>query len=466
MKEKKFIILISFLIIVFLCSIAQADEGRVDNRDDDILYFIDQSRDFFEMKMGAANLINDENGSYYENVYRDYKINYWVAADDFTINRISIIKANNYQDDIYPRRFMGIGFDMTMEEAEESVYNTPEGDNGKYDLRVEFATDENNIVKQIDVISNKSLEKKVVSEDFYLKYLGTSIIENWEYLNELSGNNSLHKDEEHREYIYRTVNGSDKWDKIYKYNSDNEITSLLLVGMTEEYKANVPELLGVQANMSISEADTALTSHDQVMIMGVEMPTEDNDLITYGYSIQYQGTKLYNVRINASSEDERVKSIEVINYDGIKDDQGVKNISLDMGFESVLYTIAEEAEDETGIDIVTGVPYRKLKYPGLEVYRNDLYLKSIRITDSRFGVFEDISIGDPASEALAYANSKYERVSFEDEMGGRVTALNCFDRGDGTYLYIDFGYGILFYDKGIEADDKVKEIVLTNSIGN
>ena len=50
-------------------------------------------------------------------------------------------------------------------------------------------------------------------------------------------------------------------------------------------------------------------------------------------------------------------------------------------------------------------------------------------------------------------------------MNGKTEAFNCFDRGDGTYLLIDFGYGILFYEKSIKRTDKVTRIVVTNSIG-
>ena len=421
MKPRYIILLISLILVLSLFGVVQANESQVDNRDIDVFYFLDGDRDFLEMKMGPGNLVEEEDVTYYEYINTNYRMLYWVAEDDFTINKVSIIKSDNYHQDYLPIRFMGIGFDMTLEEAEENVTTTPQWHRQNDDVRVEFSVDENNMVNRIDIISNKVLKKTIKKEDFYLKYLGRSILKNWGYLSDISGNNSLRKDEKHREYIYKTVKGSDKWGKIYKYSADHQIISLMLVGMTGEYKATIPSLLNVQINMPIDKVEEVLATKATIISRNTNSHNY-NDLVSHEYVVQIKESKLsYKVLINLTSTDKSVKSIEVSEYDedSVNEKIEVKNISNDMMLEEIIAIIGEDYKSESGIDRATGVTYHKIIFPGLEIYRNQLFVKSIQLSDIRYGVFEDISVGNSAKEALEYCNSKYKRLSFIDEWQDR-----------------------------------------------
>lgn len=193
-KKKVLLIILCSAILLFLfgCSakqkiVQQSNNEAVDaviedkNQDDSIMkeeedsgitqrssldweilyHYLDGDTDFLLMKMGKLPFFNQEGGKYYEVDNYDYKVRYWIAENDYSINKISVIKdleKFNIQKDHHLQKFMGIWLDMTMEEAAKSVTNIPEWRSDSFDLKVEYSDHDDGMVYRIDVYSNKPLE--------------------------------------------------------------------------------------------------------------------------------------------------------------------------------------------------------------------------------------------------------------------------------------------------------------------
>ncbi|WP_202710595.1 hypothetical protein [Sporosalibacterium faouarense] len=313
------------------------EQNQYYSLDSDILYhYMDGDADFLLMKLGDLPLKESDEGKYYEVDYNEgYATWYWLAEDDFTINKISVIKNLDYYSQegnigLSSQRFMGIWFDMTLEEATKNVTNIPTWNSDSFDLRVEYSDYEGDgMVYKIDVYTNKDISINEYKEDFYLKWLGANMELEANHLG--SGNfDSKEPLVEEGVFIYDMEYGPDKWQKSYFHDDNLTITGMRIsTALGNEFKANVPSLLGVRLNMQLDNINKGIESANSKIIREESYDSDEGEFLTKEYTIVTNDTNVfYNIDVNVHKSNNLVASIEASHKPMIeqKEDYSVKLI--------------------------------------------------------------------------------------------------------------------------------------------
>lgn len=299
-------------------------ESQSFSLDSDILYhYLDGDIDFLFMKMGELPFTEEDEGKYYELNNEGYKTRYWLAEDDYTINRISIIKDLEYYsseegylgDETYASRFMGIWFDMTLEEAAKNVTNIPTWNSDMFDLRVEYSDYEgDNKIYRIDVYSNKTVSINIKEEDFYLQWLGANMELEADHL----GDGPFDTPEpfinaEEQVFTYEMVKGPDKWFKDYYYDDNLSIESIKIrTEIDSNFKGTVPSLLGVRLNMELDKINSAITEENNTIENENAYQSNDGEYLTKEYIVTDNEKQIvYVMKINVHNSSNLVKNIEI-----------------------------------------------------------------------------------------------------------------------------------------------------------
>lgn len=291
------------------------------NIDIDVLYhYLDGDKDFLLMKLGELPLVDEEGGKYYELDNDSYSTLYWLAEDDYTIKRISVIQKDKdaaMDEDPEagekgtPIRLMGIWFGMTMEEAAKNVTNIPEWGSEAFDLSVKYFDNGDNLVHRIEIYSNKSNVKNEAEEAFYLKWLGSNIEEEADHLGFGPFDTTTPAiDTTNKIYSYKQVRGPDKWHKLYYYNDNKAIIGMKITTDSDNpFKATVPSLLGVKLNSISDKIKSALESGNNIVNSEESYASEEGFTIREYIVTNNEAHIDYKVKVDVRNSNNMVKNV-------------------------------------------------------------------------------------------------------------------------------------------------------------